>query len=133
MKKYLAIASASLAGLVMQVQAAFAQCYLNGEEVPCEVLEEQMGNFLGAGLLIFGISLVIGVVAFIFWLLMIIHAASKPIDNKAVWIIVMVLTGVIGAIIYYFVVKRNFKDLPTGSPIMPEQGEQGGGGPTPSA
>jgi len=39
---------------------------------------------------------------------MLIHAVSKPIENKALWIIILVFTGVIGAIIYYFVVKRKF-------------------------
>lgn len=45
----------------------------------------------------------------ILWVLMLIDCIqrdfSKP-DDKIVWILVVVLTGWIGALIYYFMVKR---------------------------
>jgi len=50
----------------------------------------------------------VGIAAFIFWIVMLVHAASHPVENKAMWIILMVFTGVIGSLIYYFVVKRKF-------------------------
>lgn len=72
-----------------------------------------MINDLGFG--IFGIVLFVVVLGFViwsmvFWILMIIHAAKHNVENKAMWIILMVFTGFIGAIIYYFVVKRTFSE-----------------------
>lgn len=90
------------------IALAQATCTVNGEEVPCE----ELGGLLGAGLGLMAFMIILGIVGFIIWLLMIIHAASKPIPNKAMWIIIMVLLGPIGAIIYYFVVKRRFKEGP---------------------
>lgn len=52
------------------------------------------------------------VLAFVFWLLMLIDCATKPkkkIDKyggKFVWILIIALLGLIGAAVYYFVVKR---------------------------
>ncbi|MBI5079052.1 PLDc N-terminal domain-containing protein [Candidatus Wolfebacteria bacterium] len=40
--------------------------------------------------------------------MMIVHAARHPINNKGVWIVVMIFTGIVGALIYYFTVKRKF-------------------------
>lgn len=46
----------------------------------------------------------------VFWILMITHAAKHNIENKAKWIVLMVFTGLVGALIYYFVVKRTFSE-----------------------
>ncbi|MBU1200875.1 MAG: PLDc N-terminal domain-containing protein [Nanoarchaeota archaeon] len=46
---------------------------------------------------------------FVFWILMIVDVAKREFpkqDDKTVWILIVALTGVIGAIIYYFVIKR---------------------------
>ncbi len=83
-------------------------CTVNGNVVPCEQLGKQITGFLGWGILTIFIVLALGIFCFVFWLLMIIHAAQHDIDNKAMWIIIMVFTGIIGAVIYYFVVKRKF-------------------------
>ncbi|EKD46348.1 MAG: hypothetical protein ACD_68C00021G0002 [uncultured bacterium] len=48
------------------------------------------------------------IVSFVLWIMMLIHAASNDIENKTVWILVLALTGIVGAIAYYFIVKRNF-------------------------
>jgi hypothetical protein len=44
----------------------------------------------------------------VFWILMLIDAIKRPLaeQEKIVWIIVLALTGFIGAIIYYFLVRR---------------------------
>ena len=56
---------------------------------------------------IFGlIALVIGAAVFAFWLWMLIDCATKcpSADNKKlIWILVIIFTHVVGAIIYYFV------------------------------
>ena len=56
------------------------------------------------------IFLIAGVLAFILWLAMLIDCAKRKFRNdtdKVVWILVIVLVGVIGAIVYYFAVKKN--------------------------
>ena len=45
----------------------------------------------------------------VFWVLMIVDVAKRDFkkeDEKITWILVVALTGVIGALIYYFSVKR---------------------------
>jgi hypothetical protein len=85
-------------GFLLLLQTVLAaSCTVNGEEVPC-------GSFPWW---IFIVFFVVGIAFFIFWVKMIIHAAKSDNPNKLVWILIIVLTGLIGAIIYYFVVKRN--------------------------
>jgi len=57
-------------------------------------------------MLIIVILLVLGL---IFWIAMIIDCAKRNFKKdaeKIVWILVLIFLGVLGAIIYYFVVKR---------------------------
>jgi hypothetical protein len=51
------------------------------------------------------LSVGVGLTMFIFWVRMLIDCAkNEPEGNdKLVWIIVIVFTGIIGAFIYYFV------------------------------
>ena len=66
----------------------------------------------GIGILIFILVMsIIGLVIFlfIFWILMIIDAATRKFKNdtdKVVWILIIVFLQIIGAIIYYFVIKK---------------------------
>ena len=63
------------------------------------------------------------VVSTVFWILMIVHAATKPVENKVIWIVIMILTGIIGALVYYFAVKRKFNKPsvpPTSTPPIEE-------------
>ena len=70
----------------------------------------------------FIVMMVILVVLFALWLWMIIHAASKPIENKAMWIVLMVLVGPIVSIVYYFVVKRKMDKQEV--IVVPQQPQQ---------
>lgn len=50
----------------------------------------------------------IAILATVFWIWMIVDCARRNFKNdndKILWILVIVLAGIIGAIIYYFVVK----------------------------
>ncbi len=49
--------------------------------------------------------------SFIFWIWMIVDCAQRDMkgDNKVVWILILVFLGILGAIIYYFAVKRKSK------------------------
>lgn len=103
------------------LQRVFAQapCVVNGKEIPCEEVAEQVGAFVGWGIGALAIILLIGLVSFIFWIMMLIHAISRPIQSKAVWIIVLLFTGILGAIIYYFAVKRHFQAPVATSTVAP--------------
>ncbi|MCX6764482.1 MAG: PLD nuclease N-terminal domain-containing protein [Candidatus Nealsonbacteria bacterium] len=87
-------------------------CTVNGKEVSCDEMNSFLSDgakgFLALGLGFFIVSLTVGLISFIFWLMMLIHAIKKPIESKPVWIILMIFTGIFGAIIYYFAVKRGF-------------------------
>ena len=55
------------------------------------------------------IIIILLVLGLIFWIVMIVDCAKrnfKKDSEKIVWILVLVFLGVLGAIIYYFVVKR---------------------------
>jgi hypothetical protein len=57
-------------------------------------------------LLFFVIFLVVGICGTIFWVWMLIDCATKEPsagNDKLIWILVIVLTHLIGALIYYFV------------------------------
>jgi prolipoprotein diacylglyceryltransferase len=72
------------------------------------------GGIIGC---IFGlVFLVVGIAAFAFWLWMLIDAATKcpsEENKKLLWILVIIFTGIIGAIIYYFVQRP--KNPPSGT------------------
>ena len=91
-----------------QVALAAAKCTLNGQEVDCAELGNKVKGFLGWGIGGFLVIFALGILATVFWIMMIVHAAKHDVENKAMWIILMVFTGIVGALIYYFVVKRKF-------------------------
>ena len=46
---------------------------------------------------------------FVFWILMLIDAIKRDFpkdDDKLLWVLVLIFAGFIGAIIYYFMVKK---------------------------
>ena len=55
------------------------------------------------------IIIILLVLGLIFWIVMIVDCAKRNFKKdaeKIVWILVLIFLGVLGAIIYYFVVKR---------------------------
>lgn len=103
-------------------------CEVNGQQVPCEELladaagfirslpfvgslEQHFGSLVSVMLRVIGISVVLGLIGFIFWIAMLIDAIKHQKDNKAVWILVIVFGNILGALIYFFVEKldRNKK------------------------
>jgi magnesium-transporting ATPase (P-type) len=85
-----------------------SRCVVNGKEVPCEdVIEGAKTGFKIFGSVILFI-VVFGIACFVFWIWMFVHAISKPIQNKVVWIICFILFGIVTAIVYYFAVKRSY-------------------------
>ena len=94
----------------VQLALAQAKCYRSGVEVPCEELAKSVKSFLGWGIGGFLFIFTLIILATVFWIIMIVHAARHQINNKGIWIVVMVLTGVFGAFIYYFAIKRKFSE-----------------------
>ena len=72
---------------------------------------------LGVGVTFLVILFAIGIAAlaiflFVFWILMIVDCATRKFKNdieKVVWILILIFVHILGAIIYYFVVKRQNK------------------------
>lgn len=106
-----AMLSSLVLGLVSvanQVALAAAKCTVNGQEVDCAELGNKIKGFLGWGIGGFFLVAALGIWAMVFWIMMIVHAAKHDVESKAMWIILMVFTGIVGALIYYFSVKRKF-------------------------
>ena len=72
---------------------------------------------LGIGVVIFLafliiLAVIIGILAFVFWILMLIDSAQRNFKNendRIVWVLIIIFVGIIGALIYYFVVKNKDK------------------------
>ena len=77
-------------------------CTVNGKPVDC-------GRFFSIFILAWLALMVSLIVFFVFWLLMLIHAIKNDIPNKTLWIVLMGLFQ-FPAIIYYFAVKRKFRN-----------------------
>ena len=103
------------------VSATGAVCKVNGQVVPCDQLWSSFKWLAGAGIGLVAVLFLVGILAFVFWLLMVIDAIKRDIEHKPIWILVLLLTGLIGAIIYYFAVKRKARigTLPAMSPTPP--------------
>jgi len=70
-------------------------------------------DLIQIGIIIF--SSAIGIFSLVIWLVNLVHAIRNPINNKALWVIVMLVFGVFGAIVYYFAVKRPFNKVAAAS------------------
>ncbi|OGL30852.1 hypothetical protein A3F37_00200 [Candidatus Saccharibacteria bacterium RIFCSPHIGHO2_12_FULL_41_12] len=104
-------------------QTAQSQCTLNGQPIDCAELAEKAKPFIGLGVGIFVFILVISIIAFIFWLLMLIHAIKHNSPDRSTWILVLVVSFVvglsfIGAIAYFFAEKKNAEQAT--APSKPE-------------
>ena len=62
-------------------------------------------------ILLFGVFCAAVIWAIVFWIMMLVHAAKNDIKDKALWIIIILFGHIVGAIIYYFVVKKNAKQI----------------------
>ena len=73
-----------------------------------------LGIFFGLLWLFWIIIIGLFIGLFVFWIMMIVDVAQRkfPEQNQQLtWILVVVLASYIGAIIYYFVVKRKDKEI----------------------
>jgi prolipoprotein diacylglyceryltransferase len=68
-----------------------------------------VGGFVIFFILIWILFFAVGILALIFWIFMIVDVASRKFkqeNDKVMWILIVILTGVIGAAIYYFIIKK---------------------------
>jgi len=70
-------------------------------------------GFLVAGIVfLFVVIISLIILGLVFWIFMLVDCAKRDFKNdneKIVWIIIIALLGILGATIYYFVVKLNDK------------------------
>ena len=51
----------------------------------------------------------LGIFALVFWIIMIVDVVKREFkqeNDKILWVLIVILTGIVGALIYYFVVKK---------------------------
>lgn len=68
--------------------------------------------FFGFILILYFFCIVFIFAGIVFWILMLVDVAKRNFtkkDDKIIWVLIVALLGVIGALIYYFVVKRKAK------------------------
>jgi TctA family transporter len=68
-----------------------------------------VGSFFLIFFIIWFVMIIACLLLFILWIFMIIDVAKREFkkeNDKIVWILVVVLAGFIGAIIYYFAIKK---------------------------
>jgi RsiW-degrading membrane proteinase PrsW (M82 family) len=76
----------------------------------CNGLESSysMVGFMSALFLLPLIWILVVIALFVFWLLMLIDAIKhSPEKTKMIWVIVIIFTQIIGALVYYYVEKRH--------------------------
>lgn len=83
------------------------ECTLHGKKVNCDKLVEEWVGLLKMWFTALIIFWIVSLIGFIFWLMMLIHAIWAPIDNKALWILIILFVP-FWFILYYFLVKRKF-------------------------
>ena len=77
-----------------------------------QVAPEAVGLGIGIGfVLLFGLIILLAIGVFAFWVWMLIDCAQAPepagdSSHRLVWILILVFTGWIGALIYFFVVRQ---------------------------
>ena len=76
------------------------------------MLAQNAGDAAGAlgGLVCFGLMILVVIIATVFWIWMLIDAIRNPrLDDsqRLIWILVIVLTSWVGALIYFFVGRNS--------------------------
>jgi len=71
-------------------------------------MTDLFGGMFALGAIILLIFFALGIFFLVFWILMLVDCVKRKFkedSEKIIWVLVIVLTGIIGALIYYFVVK----------------------------
>lgn len=68
-----------------------------------------MGGFFLLWLTFYALIFGVVVASLVIWILMLVDVAKRDFESendKIIWVLIVALTGIIGAIIYYFTVKK---------------------------
>lgn len=87
--------------------AATSECIINGQVRPPAECEQLFRTVSGTILAFIVPLVIIGILLFIPWLIMIIHAAQNEVPDKTLWLVLMIIVP-IACIPYYFAIKRPF-------------------------
>ncbi len=80
---------------------ANANCTINGEPADC-------GDTLRILGYIFVPLAIIGLVMFVFWIISLVHVIKNDVNNRTMWIILLILFGGFAGIAYFFAVRRPY-------------------------
>jgi uncharacterized BrkB/YihY/UPF0761 family membrane protein len=62
---------------------------------------------LGFGILvIFLVAILAMLFASLFWVMMLVDCAKRDFKDKTVWIIIIIFTNFLGAVLYYYIIKK---------------------------
>lgn len=58
---------------------------------------------------VLAIALPLIIIINIFWIWMLVDAAQREFEHKVLWILLLIFTGIIGAGLYFFLIRRKMK------------------------
>ncbi len=68
------------------------------------------GGFIIGFFIIWGLILTLSIALFVFWIVMLVDVVKrenwKNDSEKTVWLLIVILVGWLGALIYYFIIKK---------------------------
>lgn len=85
---------------------AASRCTVNGQEIPCDQFWDQFGWLFVILYVVLG---VVGLGMLLFWAWMLIDCVKRDFKDKPLWILIILLGQVIGAVVYLIVVKSQDK------------------------
>lgn len=94
--------------IAISASAVFANMFYNGNEMYDMMGFKGLGIFMGLGVA----AIAVGIFLSLFWVLMLIDCLKRDFKKdieKIAWILVLIFLHLLGAIIYYFVVKVTSK------------------------
>ena len=95
------------------------RCTRNGIEIPCEELIRSIDSLGIIGIVFVSIFFIVILWAIIFWIKMLLDSIRRDIESKPMWILLILLAGFLGALIYYFAIKKKAAYKPTVPPLRP--------------
>jgi len=115
--KIASIAGTAIAMMPLAARAADDMTSTDYSSTPAAVDTATTSAATAGGLALFGgsiifllVMIVLNVALFVFWIFMLIDVFKrtnwKQESDKTLWILLVILLGYLGAIVYYFVVKR---------------------------
>lgn len=109
MSRLMAAVLVSLIAISLLSSLASAQYPADGEAIPPgEAFPASL--IMGALFIVLIVAaVIIAILAFVFWILMLVDCVQRDFEDKVVWVLIIVLLGLLGGILYYFIVKRKDK------------------------